>query len=88
MFLFYLLVVPFRFWSTTALPTISFHKLVSRLGLSIQFFSGLHIRLGNGHRVWVQEKCEYLDVKLGDVSCNLIALFFDLGNLDMVLGMT
>ena len=61
-------------------------KLVSKLGLSLLSFSKLHIRLGDGHRVWVQERCEHIDLQLGALSCNLDTLVFELGNLDMVLG--
>ena len=62
------------------------HKLVSLLGFPTQSFAGLNIRLSDGHRIWVQEKCEQIEVKLGEFSCVLSALVFELGNLGMVLG--
>ena len=54
-------------------------KLVSKLDLPTNSFSGLYIRLGDGHRIWVQER-------LGEFSCKFSTLIFELGNLDMVLG--
>ena len=61
-------------------------KLASKLALPIQSFYGLLNRLGDGHRVWVKERCNQVAIKLGDVSCVLNAVAFDLGNLDMVFG--
>ena len=46
----------------------------------------MHIRLGDGHRIWVHERCNEIDIKLGEFSCTIPTLIFDLGNLDMVLG--
>ena len=62
------------------------HKLVSLLGFPSQSFAGLNIRLSDVHKISVQEKCEQIEVKLGEFSCALLALVFELGNLDMVLG--
>ena len=62
-------------------------KLVSKLGFVTHFFLGLNIRLGDGHRVWVKEQCHDMVQNLGNFSCKLNALVFDLGSLDMVLGM-
>ena len=52
-------------------------QLVSLLGLQTHSFAGLHICLGDGHRVRVQEKCEQLDIQLGNFSCQLEALVFE-----------
>ena len=61
-------------------------KLVSKLDLPTSSFSGLYIHLGDGHRIWVQERCNRVYIQLGELSCKLSALIFELGNLDMVLG--
>ena len=66
------------------------HNFISRIlvlmmGLPASSFFGLYIRLGDGPRVRVQQKCEHIDIKFGDFSCILEALVFGLGNLDMVL---
>ena len=61
-------------------------KLVSKLGLPINYFFGMHIRLGDGHRIWVHERCMEIEIKLGEFPCILTTLIFDLSNLDMVLG--
>ena len=53
------------------------HKLVSLLGLPTQSFAGLNIKLNDGDRIWVQEKCELFEVKLGEFSCSLTALGFE-----------
>ena len=60
-------------------------KLVSILDLPIKPFLGLHIQLGDGHRIWVHEKCAYDNIKLREFSCRLIALVFEFGDLDTVL---
>ena len=62
-------------------------KLVSKLGLSTRCSLGLTITLGDGHQLWVKERCHGMVLNLGIFSCMLNALVFDLGNLDMVLGM-
>ena len=62
------------------------HKLVLKLGLSINYFDGMHIRLGDDHIIWVHEHCTEIDIKLGEYKCTLMALIFCLGNSDMVLG--
>ena len=62
------------------------HKLVLKLGLPINYFAGMHIILGDGHRIWAHECCTEIDIKLGEFSCTLTTLIFDFGNLDMVLG--
>ena len=62
------------------------HKLVSLLGLPTQSFVALIITFGDGHRIWVQERCKQIEVKLGEFFYALSALVFELGNLDMVLG--
>ena len=61
-------------------------QLVSKLDLPTSSFSGLYIHLGDGHRIWVQERCNQVYIQLGEFSCKLSALIFELGNLDMVLG--
>ena len=60
--------------------------LVSTLSLPTRSFFCLNIRLGDGHWIRVQQKCESIDLKFCDFSCPLEALVFDLGNLDMVFG--
>ena len=62
-------------------------KLVLKLALPTTSFSGLYIRLGDGHHIWVQERCKKVCLKLGEFSSKLIAMVFELENLDMVLGM-
>ncbi|XP_065847563.1 uncharacterized protein [Euphorbia lathyris] len=61
-------------------------KLVHSLGLSTEFINPLSIRLGDGHNVFVQEQC-LVCIKLGSGMFTLTALLFELGHLDMVLGM-
>ena len=51
-------------------------KLVSKLDLPTKSFSSLYIRLGDGHRIWVQERCNQVDIQLGEFFCKLSALIF------------
>ena len=60
--------------------------MVSKLGFSINYFDGMHIRLGDDHRIWVHERYTEIDIKLSEYTCTLKALIFYLSSLDMVLG--
>lgn len=60
-------------------------KLAKALGVSIVQFAGVGIKLADGHRVVINERCSDLSIKLGDFSCTIDALLFDMGNLDVVL---
>lgn len=62
-------------------------KLVNALGLSSQCFSGINIKLGDGHKVFVTEKCVQFHIWIGDCEFTLDALLFDMDHLDLVLGM-
>ena len=51
-------------------------KLVSKFDLPTQSFARSYIKLGDGHRVHLLEKCEHMNISLGDFSCQLDALVF------------
>ncbi|WCJ33627.1 Transposon Tf2-6 polyprotein [Euphorbia peplus] len=61
-------------------------KLAEVLGIPIVKFTGMSIKLGDGHRVIISEKCRDLPISLDEFKCSVEALVFDMGNLDMVLG--
>lgn len=65
------------------------HNFVSRrltdaVDLLVTSFTRLQIKLGDGHKVFVSRKCSALPITLGE--CQFDALLFDMGSLDMVLG--
>ncbi|KAJ0818857.1 putative nucleotidyltransferase, Ribonuclease H [Helianthus annuus] len=62
-------------------------RLVAALGLSSSTFDGIRIKLGDGHFVFVTERCCNISVHVGPCIFVVNALVFDTGNLDMVLGM-
>ncbi|KAL6581229.1 hypothetical protein OROMI_007152 [Orobanche minor] len=61
-------------------------KLMIALGFSAQSFPGIDIRLGDGHKVFINQLCSSIVVKVADCEFILNALVFDMGHLDMVLG--
>ena len=60
-------------------------KLLSKLDLPTQSFSSIYIQSGDGHQIWVQQKCERVSINFGEFSSQLTALVFYLGDLDLVL---
>lgn len=62
-------------------------RLVEALGLSSQKFSGIKIKLGDGHFVFVSERYVSLQVTIGPCSFTINALVFDTGSLDFILGL-
>lgn len=62
-------------------------KLVSTLGLTSDFFSGINIQLGDGHKIFINQRCSNLKVLVGTCEFEIEALVFYMGHLDMVLGM-
>ena len=61
-------------------------KLVTALGLPATFFLGINIQLGDSYKVFVNQRCPNLNVTVGSCDFKLSALVFDMGHLDMVLG--
>lgn len=62
-------------------------QLVTALGLSSSMFSGINIQLGDDHKVFVNHRCTNLKVRVGTCEFEVDALVFDMGHLDVVLGM-
>ncbi|KAF5769419.1 putative nucleotidyltransferase, Ribonuclease H [Helianthus annuus] len=62
-------------------------RLVTALGLSSSMFRGIKIKLGDGHFVYVSERCVALPVTIGPCSFTVDALVFDTGSLDFILGL-
>ncbi|KAM0042733.1 putative nucleotidyltransferase, Ribonuclease H [Helianthus debilis subsp. tardiflorus] len=62
-------------------------RLVTSLGLSSSKFSGIKIKLGDGHFVLVYERCIGLPVRIGPCLFTVDALVFDTGSLDFILGL-
>ncbi|KAD4179502.1 hypothetical protein E3N88_28093 [Mikania micrantha] len=62
-------------------------RLVLALGLTSVEFSGIRIKLGDSHIVFVTQRCLNISVKIGTYSFFLNALVFDMGSLDLILGM-
>ncbi|KAM0043609.1 putative nucleotidyltransferase, Ribonuclease H [Helianthus debilis subsp. tardiflorus] len=62
-------------------------RLVSAMGLSSSDFKGINIKLGDGHFVFVHEKCVALPITIGPCSFSVNALVFDTGSLDFILGL-
>ncbi|KAD6795021.1 hypothetical protein E3N88_05917 [Mikania micrantha] len=62
-------------------------QLVSALDIPSEIFVGIHIRLGDGHVLFVQKQCVNLQVPIGSCTFSLNSLVFDTGDLDLILGM-
>ncbi|KAL4557540.1 hypothetical protein LXL04_035721 [Taraxacum kok-saghyz] len=60
--------------------------LVSALGLDISPTKPLSISLGDGTKVIMSEICRGIPLVLGPYSCTVDALVYDLGSLDIILG--
>ncbi|KAJ9548687.1 hypothetical protein OSB04_021230, partial [Centaurea solstitialis] len=60
--------------------------LATALGLEIQLITSLSISLGDGTRVRISELCQGCSIQLGSFTCIVDALVYDLGSLDMILG--
>ncbi|KAD6455118.1 hypothetical protein E3N88_09824 [Mikania micrantha] len=50
-------------------------------------FSGIRIKLGDGYFVYVTERCSGLPIHIGSCTFVIVALVFETGNLDLILGM-
>ncbi|GJX95417.1 retrotransposon-related protein, partial [Tanacetum coccineum] len=61
-------------------------KLAIALGLTIKPAKRLQISLGDGSRVWIGEQCDSVSIQFGSYSCIVDALVYNLGSLDMILG--
>ncbi|GJR82346.1 ty3-gypsy retrotransposon protein [Tanacetum coccineum] len=61
-------------------------KLATALGLTIKPVKRLQISLGDGSRVWIEEQCNNVSIQFGSYSCIVDALVYNLGLLDMILG--
>ncbi|KAJ9550331.1 hypothetical protein OSB04_014376 [Centaurea solstitialis] len=61
-------------------------RLTEALDLLITTFSGIKIKLGDEHKVLVTRKCVNLPIVLDECEFTIDALLFEMGNLDMVLG--
>lgn len=62
-------------------------KLVDSLRLYIEEGKEVVIRLGDGtHQVRIQEYCPEITISMGEYQCQVRALVFDTGKLDMILG--
>ncbi|KAJ9544404.1 hypothetical protein OSB04_024111 [Centaurea solstitialis] len=61
-------------------------KLTTALGISLEFFSGINITLGDGHAVFVNQRCRDLSVVISGCDFLFDALLFEMGQLDLILG--
>ncbi|KAD5961580.1 hypothetical protein E3N88_13053 [Mikania micrantha] len=62
-------------------------QLVSALDIPSETFAGIHIRLGDGHVVFIQKQCTNLQVQIGSCTFSINTLVFKTGDLDLILGM-
>ncbi|KAK1435415.1 hypothetical protein QVD17_01178 [Tagetes erecta] len=62
-------------------------RLVLALGLTVASFDGIKIKLGDGHCVFVTERCLAIPVTIGPCTFSLDALVFDTGSFDFILGL-
>ncbi|KAD6119553.1 hypothetical protein E3N88_10824 [Mikania micrantha] len=62
-------------------------QLVSALDIPSETFAGIHIRLGDGHVVFIQKQCVNLQVQIGSCTYSINTLVFETGDLDLILGM-
>lgn len=62
-------------------------KLLKVMGISAEIFPGINIRLGDGHLVFITQRCSQLPLKVASCDFQVNALVFDMGHLDLVLGM-
>ena len=60
--------------------------VVSALGLPISRTKPLSISLGNGTKVTMDEICKGIPLSIGSYSCTVDALVYELGSLDIILG--
>ncbi|KAJ9558566.1 LOW QUALITY PROTEIN: hypothetical protein OSB04_013180 [Centaurea solstitialis] len=61
-------------------------KLATALGISSEFFNGINISLGDSHVVFVNKRCLGLPIVISGCEFFLDALLFEMGHLDMILG--
>ncbi|KAG9458686.1 hypothetical protein H6P81_003194 [Aristolochia fimbriata] len=62
------------------------HTLVRKLGLSIDDTTEFGVHLGDGHRVLSRGLCKELKVQIGDIQIAVDCYPFDLGGVDLILG--
>ncbi|KAL4570019.1 hypothetical protein LXL04_025668 [Taraxacum kok-saghyz] len=62
-------------------------KLLKVIGATAECFSGINIKLGDGHVVFIDRIIPQLLVNVQGCEFLINALVFEMGNLDMVLGM-
>ncbi|KAL4588274.1 hypothetical protein LXL04_001157 [Taraxacum kok-saghyz] len=61
-------------------------RLAIALGLHVSPIKRACIKMGDDRRVWMTEGCTGIPIKLGSYSLNADALVYDLGSLDLILG--
>ncbi|KAL4578162.1 hypothetical protein LXL04_014281 [Taraxacum kok-saghyz] len=61
-------------------------RLAIALGLHTSPIKRTCIKMGDDRRVWMTEGCTGIPIKLGSYSLNADALVYDLGSLDLILG--
>lgn len=64
---------------------LSKHVAIS-LGLIISFSGRIYIRMGDDRKVWMSKQCKEVSVTLGPYYFVTIAFVYELGSVDMILG--
>ncbi|KAL6578234.1 hypothetical protein OROMI_010562 [Orobanche minor] len=62
-------------------------KLMRSLGMAVEVFSGINIRLGDDHVVFLNQRCVGLPFTVAGCQFPLNALVFNMRHLDLILGM-
>lgn len=63
-------------------------QVATALGMKVREERVMGVRLGDGNQVSTLGKCEKVEVQIGEFSTQVDAYVLELGNLDMVLGVT
>lgn len=61
-------------------------QLATTLGLAITPSRRVCMKMGDDRKVWMSEQCIEIPIKLGSFSFVTSAVVYDLGSLDMILG--
>ena len=63
-------------------------EITTALGLTVTPVASRKIKLGDGHKVTTKGACKGIQMRLGSIEVLVDALVFDLGGIDVVLGMS
>ncbi|KAJ1379698.1 Aspartic peptidase domain superfamily, partial [Sesbania bispinosa] len=62
-------------------------RLIETMGWPVDDSKEIRVKLGDGHKTRAWGKCKDLKVEIGDTKVIIDAHLFDLGDVDLVLGM-